>query len=225
MKRRIAIVGASGLVGKELLRELLDSTEIESVLALVRRPLNLNDTKLREVKVDFANRAEVGAALAEGRPEELFCCLGTTIKIAGSQEAFRAVDLDAPLVFAKEGLANGAQQFIVCTAVGADPKSRVFYSRTKGELEQSLKALGFARGVKVVQPSMLLGHRVESRPLEKFIAVPMKLSQGAFKGPLWKYRPIEAEKVARAMFNAAFREPPGDRAYQGKALFNLAGFA
>jgi hypothetical protein len=77
----------------------------------------------------------------------------------------------------------------------------------------------------VVQPSMLLGHRVESRPLEKFIAVPMKLSQGAFKGPLWKYRPIEAEKVARAMFNAAFREPPGDRAYQGKALFNLAGFA
>jgi uncharacterized protein YbjT (DUF2867 family) len=225
MKRRVAIVGASGLVGKELLRELLDSTEIESVLALVRRPLNLNDTKLREVKVDFANRAEVGAALAEGRPEELFCCLGTTIKIAGSQEAFRAVDLDAPLVFAKEGVANGAQQFIVCTAVGADPKSRVFYSRTKGELEQSLKALGFARGVKVVQPSMLLGHRIESRPLEKFIAVPMKLSQGAFKGPLWKYRPIEAEKVARAMFNAAFREPPGDRAYEGKPLFNLAGFA
>ena len=222
--RRAVIMGASGMVGSHLLRLLLESPEVESVTALGRRALPQTHAKLRSATVDFADAAAMKAALEEARAEELFCCLGTTINKAGSQAAFRAVDFDAPLNFAKAGLAAGGQQYSICTAAGADPHSRIFYSRVKGELELALHGLAFPRGIKIARPSMLLGHREENRTAEKILMPVMKALAPICKGPLWKYRPIAAESVARAMLNAAFREPPGDRVYEGKPLFVLAGF-
>ncbi len=225
MGRRAVIAGASGLVGQSLLQLLLESPEIDAVVSLGRRKLGLASPKLGEQILDFADAAALAGALAEARGDDVFCCLGTTIKKAGSQAAFRAVDHDAPLALAKAALGAGAQQFLVCTAVGADAHSRVFYSRVKGELEEALRGLAFPRGVKIVHPSMILGDRQERRPLESMLGLPMKWSSPIFKGPLWRYRPIAAERVARALFNAALREPPGDRCYEGKPLFRLAGFA
>ncbi len=233
--RRIVIAGGSGLVGSQLLRLMLDTSrsgasptdapEIESVTALVRRPLGISNPRLHEVIVDFADAAALRAALDEARPTDVFCCLGTTIAKAGSQAAFRAVDLDAPLALARAALEAGAEQFLAVTAVGADVKSSVFYNRVKGELEAGLHELSFPRGVKLVHPSLLLGHRAERRPAELFAMGAMRLSARLFAGPLWRYRAIKDVQVAQALLHAALREPPGDRTYEGKSLFLLAGLA
>ena len=233
--RRVVIAGASGLVGSQLLRLLLDTSrsgaspsdapEIESVTALVRRRLGITNPRLHEVIVDFADAVALHAVLEQVRPTDVFCCLGTTIAKAGSQAAFRAVDLDAPLALARASLAVGAEQFLAVTAVGADAKSSIFYNRVKGELEQALHQLSFPRGVKLMHPSLLLGHRAERRPAELFAMGAMRMSARLFAGPLWRYRAIKDVQVAQALLHAALREPPGDRTYEGKSLFLLAGFA
>jgi len=220
-ERRALIAGASGLVGQQLLRQLLAAPEFEQV----GRPLGVSDAKLREVAVDFGSALSLREAVQGARGTDVFCCLGTTLSKAGSQAAFRAVDHDAPLALARESLEAGAQQLILCTAVGADATSRIFYSRVKGELEQALRGLSFPRGVKIVHPSMLLGHREEKRTAEWLGMGAMRALSPIFAGPLWRYRAIKDEQVARAMVNAALREPPGDRVYEGKPLFRLAGFA
>ncbi len=217
------IAGASGLVGSKLLPLLLEENELERVVALGRRPLGLQHAKLAEKQIDLLSIGALKSAIAEaGQGAEIFCALGTTIKKAGSREAFRQVDLEAPLALAQAALEAGARQYTICTAVGADAKSRVFYNRVKGELEEALRALRFPRGVKIVHPSMILGHRQDYRPLERIVGAPMRWTAPIFKGPLWPFRPIPAELVASAMRNAALREPPGDRVYEGKELFRLA---
>ena len=222
------IAGASGLVGSQLLPRLLDAPEFDQVIALGRRPLDtskLGDSqraKLIEKQVDLNSSESLESALgAAASGAEIFCALGTTIKKAGSQEAFRKVDLDAPLLLAKVAQSLSARQYTICTAVGADAKSSVFYNRVKGELEAALKELRFPRGVKIMHPSMLLGHREENRPIERIFGAPMKWTAPLLRGPLWKFRPIPAETVARAMFNAALKEPEGDRTYEGELLFKL----
>ncbi|HEY0463978.1 MAG TPA: oxidoreductase [Polyangiaceae bacterium] len=208
------IAGASGLVGSQLLALLLADARFGTVVSLGRRRLEVASPKLVQRAVDFASLAVEGLAA----PEVAFCALGTTIGKAGSQQAFRAVDHDAVLAFAKAALGAGARCFALVSSLGADPRSRIFYNRVKGETEADLRALGFA-SLAIAQPSLLLGDRVESRPAEHLLVVASRYLSGVLKP--FAARPIEARVVARAML-AVTRDPePGARAYPSGELQRL----
>jgi len=210
-------------VGGHLLRLLAADSTYGEVRLLARRVLGGESappgSKIREIVVDFDDPATYRD---HAKVEDVFCCLGTTIKKAGSQEAFRKVDFAAPVAVAGASRAAGASRYVIVTAVGADPKSSIFYNRVKGETEGALRALDFPQGLSIVRPSMLLGERAESRPAERFGAVLMRATRPMFAGGLARYRAIDAGDVARAMHAAAKRDGPGVRIYEGKELFALA---
>ncbi len=197
MSRIALIAGATGLVGRHLLQLLLDDAEVASVVALVRRALPIPHPKLEQARVDFGQLAE----FALPPIDDYFCCLGTTIRQAGSREAFRQVDLVYPVSIAKMALAAGATRCVFISAVGADPRSRVFYSRTKGELEAELARLPF-RTVVAVRPSLLAGERAEFRAGERLALMAMQPFAPLIPA---RYRPIDAMTVARAMLACARR--------------------
>ncbi|HEY3448611.1 MAG TPA: NAD(P)H-binding protein [Myxococcales bacterium] len=215
MSDRIAIVaGGTGLVGSLLVEELLARPEWTKVVTVGRRKTGREHAKLEEQVVDFASLG----AQALPRAEAAFCCLGTTIKKAGSQQAFRAVDLDAVVAFARAARAGGAERFFVVTAAGADPRSRIFYNRVKGEAEEALRQVGFA-SLGIARPSLLLGERAESRPGERF-AVAVSRALRPLLAPL-AARPIEARTVARALLAMASAPPAGPRVYSNAELHLL----
>lgn len=204
-KRTALLVGASGLIGGHCLDGLIKDDTYNAVNALVRRPLPQHHPKLKQQIVDFNRLAEHAGLMAV---DDVFCCLGTTIKLAGSREAFRRVDALYPLEIARLALKQGARQFLIVTAMGADSQSRVFYNRVKGEVEQKLTALGYPT-LQIFRPSLLLGERGEPRPGEdiaKRLSKPLSL---LMRGPLKKYRPIEARTVALTMIQNAKKELKG----------------
>jgi uncharacterized protein YbjT (DUF2867 family) len=214
--RNALVAGASGLVGGHLLDALLGSPLYREVCSIGRRSLPQQHPKLLQRTVDFS-RLE-----SEALPpsDDAFCCLGTTIKKAGSQEAFRAVDHDAVLAFAKAARKAGTRRFLVVSALGADPRSRIFYNRVKGEIEEDLKGVGFESLI-ILRPSLLLGDRAESRPGEHAAIVVSKLL-----GPLlrpFSGRPIEARTVARAMLVLARDASSGTRVALSGELHGLGG--
>jgi uncharacterized protein YbjT (DUF2867 family) len=202
--RTTLVAGASGLVGGFLLDALLEDSRYREVHSLGRRPLPRQHPKLVQHTVDFARLGDETLPPAQ----EAFCCLGTTIKKAGSQEAFRAVDHDAVLAFASASKKAGVQRFLVVTALGSDVRSRVFYNRVKGETEEALKTMGFESLV-ILQPSLLLGERAESRPGERAAIIASRVLAPLLR-PLAS-RPIEARTVARAMVALARAAPQGVR--------------
>ncbi|WP_375771571.1 oxidoreductase [Archangium gephyra] len=212
--RTALVAGASGLVGGFLLDALLEAPQYREVHSLGRRPLPRQHPKLVQHTVDFARLG--GEALPPA--QEAFCCLGTTIKKAGSQEAFRAVDHDAVLAFASASKKAGVQRFLVVTALGSDASSRVFYNRVKGETEEALKAMGFESLV-ILQPSLLLGERAESRPGERVAIIASRVLAPLLR-PLAS-RPIEARTVARAMAALAQAAPQGVRVVPSGELQQL----
>jgi uncharacterized protein YbjT (DUF2867 family) len=192
-KRTVTLAGATGLVGRSILEGLLADTSVQWLHVLARRKLRVADARLTCHIVDFA-------ALSPLPPvDEVYLALGTTIKVAGGQAAFRAVDFDANLAVARAALAAGARRCGLVSAMGANAKSRVFYSRVKGELEEALGQLPF-EGLVIARPSLLIGDRAAlgqpERPLEKVSAVISKML-----GPLIPadYRPIAAAHVARTL--------------------------
>jgi uncharacterized protein YbjT (DUF2867 family) len=194
MAQRTAIVaGATGLVGREILRGLLADPELEQVHALSRRSPPFEDPKLTVHLVDFANLPAMPPA------DELYLALGTTIRDAGSPAAFRALDYDANLAVAKAALAAGVKRVGLVSAMGANAMSRVFYSRVKGELEEALSALPFA-GVVIARPSLLVGDREElgqkRRPGEAYGLALDRIA--GFLIPS-NYKPISASDVAHAL--------------------------
>lgn len=191
------IAGASGLVGGHLLRILLETPDYSGVWAVVRRPLGVKHPKLRE-----APFAALEAREGLPRAEDVFCCLGTTIAKAGSRAAFRAVDYELPLALARWAKRAGAGRFLLVTSGGADPKSRIFYSRTKGELEKAIAALALP-SLEVFRPSLLLGEREEERPGERVAQAVLPWLSPLLVGPLRNVRAIKAETVARAMLKVA----------------------
>jgi uncharacterized protein YbjT (DUF2867 family) len=215
LARSCLIVGSTGLVGGHLLRLLLDDPNYRQVTALVRRPPFLTHDKLNIVICEL-DRPDTYAAHVP--VDDVFCCLGTTIKKAGSQEAFRKVDFEYPVAVAR---ASGAGQYLIVTAVGGDSKSSIFYNRVKGDVEATLREIPFPRGLKIFRPSMILGDRAESRPAERFAKAIMGGTAGLFIGGLKRYRAIDAAVIARAMLNAALREPDGNQIYEGASLFAM----
>lgn len=194
--RSVLLAGASGLVGRELLRQLLADPSVERVHALVRRELPQHDPKLVQHVVDFAALPALPSAA------EAYIALGTTIKVAGSQPAFRAVDHDAVLAVARAARRAGATRLGVVSAMGANAKSGVFYSRVKGEAEQALAQLGFATLV-IARPSLLAGDRASlGQPVRRGEEIGFTVSRWiGFLIPA-DYRPIEARRVASALLAA-----------------------
>jgi uncharacterized protein YbjT (DUF2867 family) len=204
------IAGASGLVGGELLRMLLADDAFDSVVSVGRRTLPTTSPKLIQVKVDFADAASFATLPA---CEVAFSCLGTTIKKAGSQEAFRAVDHDAVVAFARAALGKGAKVLVHVSSLGADARSLTFYARVKGQVEADLAALGFD-SVYALRPSILDGHREESRPGER-----IGLAFARALGPvLGKYRPTQASAVARTMIAKAKAREKGAHVVDAAAI-------
>ena len=214
MPRSALIVGGTGLVGSHCLQFLLASPEYASVTALVRKSAGINHPKLREQIVDFGSLVDLPAA------EDLYCALGTTIKKAGSQPAFRRVDFEYPLQIAERGLNAGAKQFLLVSSVGANSKSGNFYLRTKGELEDALRNLPFA-GLHIFRPSFLVGERKEQRTGEGIGVAISEALKFAMVGSLRKYRPVQANTVALAMVKAALRGDSGAHVYEYSEIESL----
>jgi len=196
-KSRTALVaGATGLTGKHLLEFLLADERYASVCALVRKATLQAHPKLSEHVIDFESLGKLPKA------DDAFCCLGTTIKKAGSQAAFRKVDFDYVINFAAAAKAAGAKRFLVVSALGANAKSSVFYNRVKGEMENALKAMNF-ESLHIFRPSFLLGERAEARVGERLGIAVFSALAPLMIGPARKIRPVEAKAVARAMVLAA----------------------
>ena len=205
IEKTALLVGATGLVGNHLLFKLLQDGRYGTVRSLVRRPMHIKHARLDERVVDFGNLKPEDCAGAD----DVFCCLGTTIRQAGSQEAFRKVDFQYPLDVAQLALKGGAKQYLLVTSLGADPKSRIFYSRVKGELEDAVAGLGY-ESFHVFRPSMLLGKRKEMRLGEGIgKALMVVLSPLLLLPGLRRYAGIQASKVANAMLAIARREQAG----------------
>jgi uncharacterized protein YbjT (DUF2867 family) len=219
MPERTAIMaGASGLVGEQCLRHLLARGMHEKVVAFVRGPLNITHKRLEQRTIDYER---LGRMSAFPRVQDVFCCLGTTIKKAGSEAAFRLVDYEYVVRLAETSRRSGADHFYLVSAVGADPNSRIFYSRVKGEAERAVGRLGFA-GLHVFRPSFLIGKRSERRPGEAVGIAAARLVSIVLVGAARKYRPIRAETVARAMVVIARERPAGVHVYTVDAMEGLA---
>jgi uncharacterized protein YbjT (DUF2867 family) len=198
------IAGATGLVGGYVLRRVLANPSYSRVEILVRREANIHDLKLTQRVVDFAHLDSGATAIAGG---DVFCCLGTTIRKAGSQDAFRRVDHGYPLALARVAKTADAGKFLMVSALGADPGSPVFYNRIKGEVEHAIAAIGLP-ATYFFRPSLLTGPRTENRPGEKIASAVGKLIAPFLLGGLHKYRPIQADTVAAAMVYAANHDVP-----------------
>lgn len=190
--KKALLVGASGLTGGHLLNLLLQSDDYKTVIVYVRKSLQLNHPKLIEKIIDF----ETFNASVEA--DDIFCCLGTTIKKAGSKQAFIKVDLDFPLKLAKLQMQAGSSKFLIVSAMGAASNAFIFYSQVKGRLEERLKTIGFP-ALFIFRPSLITGNRIEKRVAEKISIVVFKFINPLFIGPLKKYRSVSAEAIAKAM--------------------------
>jgi uncharacterized protein YbjT (DUF2867 family) len=195
-KRSAAVFGATGLVGKEVIAELLDNSNFNKIMAIARKPLSFSDPKFEHIHL--AGFSELMDLKEKLKTDVYFCCIGTTIKKAGSQEAFKKVDLDIPLKIAQLAQALSVHSLVIVSSIGANPESSNFYLRTKGEMEENVKKI-FKGNLKFVHPSLLMGNRDEFRFGEKIAIIFMKIFGWLFAGPIKKYRGISARDVARAM--------------------------
>ncbi len=206
--QHILLAGATGLTGEHLLDRLLNEPTVSRVLAPTRKPVPEHPRLENPV-------GELSALLPglSGQVDIAFCCLGTTIKKAGSQEAFKAVDLDLVLAFARRAREMGAKHLLVISAINADASSSVFYTRIKGEMEQALIAQGWPQ-LTLARPSLLVGNRSEQRLAEQIAGPLAKLIPG-------KYGAIEACTLGRALWRLALEEQPGVRIVESDELRRL----
>lgn len=219
VKHRTALLaGASGLVGSELLQLLLHSPMYEKVKVLVRTPLQVEHAKLEQIIVNYDQLETYGQHF---QVDDLYCCLGTTIKRAGSQAAFRKVDYEYPVKLAQLAKQHGVQQYLIITAMGANANSSIFYSRVKGEVEAELQRIGIA-SVHIFRPSLLLGKRAEFRLGEQIASWLSPLFGFFLVGSLRKYRSIQAGTVAKGMLAAGIEQLPGTHTYDSAEIERIS---
>ncbi len=212
-RRSVLLAGATGLVGRECLRLLFAAPFVERLVVLTRRalPASIVPTrgaaKLEVYEIDFA-RLEHHVTLFTA--DQIICTLGTTIKSAGTRERFRDVDFGHVYALARLGVKRGAHHFVLVSSLGANARSRIFYNRVKGEIEDAVRALPY-RSVTIVRPSLLLGERTEPRPFQRIAG------WSAFLWPR-KYQPVEARRVAAAIVGAAAEDVQGVRIIESVAM-------
>ncbi|OAQ39176.1 nucleoside-diphosphate sugar epimerase [Pedobacter psychrophilus] len=218
MALKAIVLGASGLIGSNLLSIILSDDNYEEVIVFVRKKLTLKSSKLIQIITDFNNLDELKNAT---KADVVFCCLGSTKKKTPNLEKYKKVDHDIPLFIANEALKNGASQYHIVSALGANLNSSNFYSRMKGEIENDLKDLNYP-SLFIYQPSFLEGDRNEYRPLEKIMSPIMKGLNFLLIGPLRKYQSIAAEDVAKAMVKESIKNKRGIFVIESDQIKELA---
>jgi len=206
--QRILLAGATGLTGEHLLDRLLNEPTVERVLAPSRKPLAEHPRLENPV-----GPLQTLLPQLSGDIDTAFCCLGSTIKEAGSQDAFRAIDHDLVIEFARRARELGARHLLVISALGAGSDSSIFYCRVKGEMEEALRAQDWPQ-LTIARPSQLLGPRMEVRPVERLTAPLSYLLPG-------KYRGIPACTLARALWRLALEDGDGTRVVESDELRKL----
>ncbi|HKL31707.1 MAG TPA: NAD(P)H-binding protein [Tangfeifania sp.] len=209
------VIGATGLVGKHLVKKLLGSDEFKKVRIFVRRNSGLSHPKLEEQIIDFKDEKTWGNLL---KGDVLFSALGTTLKQAGSKEKEYEVDFTFNLNFAEKAKENGIENYVLVSSVGANSKSWIFYSRMKGELDEAVSKIGF-KNLAILRPASLTGDREDDRTMEKLsIPVVRFVTKFIFK----KYRPIHGKTVAEAMINAVLKPDYDKTIWEADEVFKLA---
>jgi len=201
----VTIAGASGVVGRRALHHLLACPDVARVIAVGRRTLPLQHEKLDSPVADLQSTSAITAVLPAGLGVAI-CCLGTTLKQAGSKDAFRSVDHDAVVAFADAALERGAQRFVLLSSLGSDARARSFYLRTKGETEEAVARLGYTQ-LTVLRPSFIddQGARTENRPLERLV-LPLARAVFSIIGRTTRYSPVPADVIGKALVHVAFDE-------------------
>ena len=198
------VFGATGLIGRELTNLLLSDSRYTIVKVFVRKSLQINHPKLQEV-IDELKEPEAISHEISG--DHLFCCLGTTIKKAGSEKKFEWVDLELPTRIADIASSNKISRFIIISSIGASTNSATFYLKTKGVMESRIMGKKFSK-IHILRPSLLMGKREEFRIGEEAGKVVMRFLSFLFLGSLRKYKPIESGRVARAIIILANSDYP-----------------
>ena len=200
-RKNVVIAGASGVVGTRVLHHLLARDDV-GVTALGRRMLPMQHEKLVSRIVDFRSKAAIASEIPDGTAVAI-CCLGTTLKQAGSKDAFRAVDHDAVVAFAEAAREKGAERFVLVSSIGANPRARNFYLRTKGETEEALERLGYPQ-LTVLRPSFIddEGTRREYRAAER-VTLPLARIVFSVFGKTSRYAPVRADVIAKAVVRLA----------------------
>ena len=207
------MAGATGLIGSQLLELLLADSRYTRVIAISRKPLERVNPKFQNIVADLDTLGQYKDQL---QPDDVYCCLGTTMRMAKTKEAFRRVDFEYPLSLAKLSKEQGARQFLIVTALGANKSSFIFYNRVKGETEGAIIALGF-ESLHILRPSLLVGTRVEHRAGEG--AATWFYNVFGFLIPR-KYKAIDSIKVARSMLIFASQEKKGNFIHESIELQN-----
>jgi uncharacterized protein YbjT (DUF2867 family) len=215
--KRVLVVGASGLIGNELIKLLLISPDINEIVTFVRTPLKVSHSRLKQLITNFDELENVAE---EFYGDSLFCCLGSTKNKTPDLSDYRKVDHDYPLKLAKLSQ-NNISQFHLVSALGADKTSKQFYLKMKGETEDAIKG-HFTKSLHIYQPALLTGDRLEKRHFEKAFIYIMKAVNPFLIGGLKKYRSIKATTVAQAMINQTFKNLQGIHTYPSNIIEQLA---
>ena len=215
--KKALVVGGTGLVGSHLVQQLLKSTSFDSIVALVRRSIFSDHPKLTEKIFDFKNLASYeNLEFAD----HVFCCLGTTIKSAGSKEAFKFVDYELPLRFAKWSENSGVKSFSIVTALGANSESNIFYNHVKGRVEEEIQQLQISK-IQIFQPSLIMGQRKEFRFGELIGKSIMTIFNPIMIGILGKYRGIHAKIIAKGMIHHLVNSENGIKIFESDQIGEL----
>jgi uncharacterized protein YbjT (DUF2867 family) len=217
MNRTALVIGATGLVGKNLVTRLLESEGYEEIRVICRRECPVKHKKVKNYLIDF-NELEKREEMFS--VDDVYCSLGTTMKKAGSKEAFRAIDKDLVIKIAEIAERQKVKQFIYVSSMGADPGSHNFYLKVKGETEEALNKMDF-ESVHLVRPSLLLGYREEPRPAEKAVGIALSILK-LIPGKFFRERsPISASMVAYAMTRIALKNRKGRFIYSSGEIKNI----
>jgi uncharacterized protein YbjT (DUF2867 family) len=196
------LAGATGLIGSQLLQLLIQDDHYSKVTVLVRKPLDISHPKLTVIKIDFDKLSEHESELMT---DDVFCCLGTTMRQARTKEAFKKVDLDYPYEIASIAKTTGAKKYLLISALGADKNAGIYYNKIKGEAEERIRNIEF-QTLHILRPSLLLGNRKESRSGEDAAKVFYKIFGALIPK---KYKAIDSAAVARAMLHYAKEDKAG----------------
>ena len=212
------IAGATGLIGRHLLKILSTDNYYKEIIVITRRKLTgEHPENVKNLIIDFDNLNDVSLP----KIDDVYCCLGTTMKAAGSGEAFYKVDFTYPVALAKVASDYSARKYLIVTAMGADKNSKIYYNQVKGEVEEALMKIGFTT-LFILQPSLLLGPRIQKRPGERLA---QSLARGLaflFFGPFKKYKAIEGVKVAKAMALLGKTDNPGLKVITSDKIANIS---
>lgn len=214
MSKKAILIGATGLIGTDLLQKLLGSTSYSEVLVIARKKIIENNPKLKQLVINFD---EIHQHSSEIIGDDIFCCLGSTVKKTPDLTIYKKIDYQYPLDIAQIAFGNGAKNYHLVSSMGANPKSKLFYIRTKGEIERDLQNLSF-QSLHIYRPSLLDGHRKEERSAENIMINLMRMINPILVGPFRKYRSIKIEKVAAAMLNQANKNLKGVHIYNSNEI-------